>query len=39
LIHVLRIAVSLEIKRLIAYCDSKVVIDQVNKGATSRKTQ
>jgi ribonuclease HI len=31
LIHGLRIAVSLEIKRLISYGDSKVVIDQVNK--------
>jgi ribonuclease HI len=31
LIHGLRIAVSLEIKRLIAYGGSKVVIDQVNK--------
>jgi hypothetical protein len=30
LIHGLRIAVSLGIKRLIAYGDSKVVIDQVN---------
>jgi ribonuclease HI len=31
LIHGLRIVVSLGIKRLIAYGDSKVVIDQVNK--------
>jgi ribonuclease HI len=31
LIHGLRITVSLGIKRLIAYGDSKVVIDQVNK--------
>jgi ribonuclease HI len=31
LIHWLRIAVSLGIKRLIAYGDSKVIIDQVNK--------
>jgi ribonuclease HI len=31
LIHGLRIVVSLGIKRLIAYSDSKVVIDQVNK--------
>jgi ribonuclease HI len=31
LIHGLRIAVSLGIKRLIAYDDPKVVIDQVNK--------
>ena len=31
LIHVLRIAASLSIKRLLAYGDSKVVIQQVNK--------
>jgi ribonuclease HI len=31
LIHGLRIAVSLGIKRLITYGDSKIVIDQVNK--------
>jgi ribonuclease HI len=31
LIHGLRIAVSLGIKRLLAFCDSKVVIEQVNK--------
>jgi hypothetical protein len=37
LIHGLRIADSLEIKRLIAYGDSKVVIDQVNKACDIRK--
>jgi ribonuclease HI len=37
LIHGLRIAVSLGIKRLIAYGDSKVVIDQVNKACDIRK--
>ena len=31
LIHGLRIAASLSIKRLLAYSDSKVVIQQVNK--------
>jgi ribonuclease HI len=31
LIHGLRVAVSLGIKRLLAFGDSKVVIDQVNK--------
>jgi ribonuclease HI len=31
LIHILRIAVSLGIKRLLAFSDSKVVIEQVNK--------
>jgi ribonuclease HI len=38
LIHGLRIAVSLEIKRLIAYGDSKVVIDQVNKACNVKET-
>jgi ribonuclease HI len=33
----MRIAVSLEIKRLIAYGDSKVVIDQVNKACDIKK--
>jgi ribonuclease HI len=37
LIHGLRIAVSLGIKRLIAYGDSKVVIDQVNKACDVKK--
>jgi ribonuclease HI len=37
LIHGLRIAVSLGIKRLIAYGDSKVVIDQVNKAGDVKK--
>jgi ribonuclease HI len=37
LIHGLRIAVSLGIKRLIAYGDSKVVIDQVNKACNIKK--
>jgi ribonuclease HI len=37
LIHGLRIAVSLGIKRLIAYGDSKVVIDQVNKECDVKK--
>jgi ribonuclease HI len=37
LIHGLRIAVSLGIKQLIAYGDSKVVIDQVNKARDIRK--
>jgi ribonuclease HI len=37
LIHGLRIAVSLGIKRLIAYGDSKVVIDQVNKACNVKK--
>jgi hypothetical protein len=37
LIHGLRIADSLGIKRLIAYGDSKVVIDQVNKACDIRK--
>jgi hypothetical protein len=37
LIHGLRIAVSLRIKRLIAYGDSKVVIDQVKKACDIRK--
>jgi ribonuclease HI len=37
LIHGLRIAVSLGIKRLIAYGDSKVVIDQVNKACDINK--
>jgi ribonuclease HI len=37
LIHVLHIAVSLGIKRLIAYDDSKVIINQVNKACDIRK--
>jgi ribonuclease HI len=37
LIHGLHIAVSLGIKRLIAYGDSKVVIDQVNKACDIKK--
>jgi ribonuclease HI len=37
LIHGLHIAVSLGIKRLIAYVDSKVVIDQVNKACGVKK--
>jgi hypothetical protein len=37
LIHGLRIAVSLGIKRLISYGDSKVVIDQVNKACDVKK--
>jgi ribonuclease HI len=37
LIHGLRIAVSLGIKRLIAYGNSKVVIDQVNKARNIKK--
>jgi ribonuclease HI len=37
LIHGLRIAVSLGIKRLIVYGDSKVVIDQVNKACNVKK--
>jgi hypothetical protein len=37
LIHGLRIVVSLEIKRLIAYDDSKVIIDQVNKACDIKK--
>jgi hypothetical protein len=37
LIHGLRIAVSLGIKQLIAYGDSKVVIDQVNKACDIKK--
>jgi ribonuclease HI len=37
LIHGRRIAVSLGIKRLIAYGDSKVVIDQVNKARNVKK--
>jgi hypothetical protein len=37
LIHGMRIAVSLEIKRLIAYGNSKVVIDQVNKACDIKK--
>jgi ribonuclease HI len=37
LIHGRRIAVSLGIKRLIAYGDSKVVIDQVNKACNVKK--
>jgi hypothetical protein len=37
LIHGLRIAVSLRIKRLIAHGDSKVVIDQVNKACDVKK--
>jgi ribonuclease HI len=37
LIHGLRITVSLGIKRLIAYGDSKVVIDQANKACDIKK--
>jgi hypothetical protein len=37
LIHGLRIAVSIGIKRLIAYDDSKVVIDQVNQACDVKK--
>jgi ribonuclease HI len=37
LIHGLHIAVSLKIKRFIAYGDSKVVIDQVNKACDMKK--
>jgi ribonuclease HI len=37
LIHGLCIAVSPRIKRLIAYGDSKVVIDQVNKACDVKK--
>jgi hypothetical protein len=37
LIHGLRIVVSLGIKRLIAYGNSKVVIDQVNKACDIKK--
>jgi ribonuclease HI len=37
LIHGLRIAVSLGIKRLIAYGESKVIIDQVNKACDVKK--
>jgi ribonuclease HI len=37
LIHGLRIAVSLGIKRLITYGDSKVIIDQVNKACDIKK--
>jgi ribonuclease HI len=37
LIHGLRIAISLGIKRLVAYGDSKVVIDQVNKPCDIKK--
>jgi ribonuclease HI len=37
LIHGLRIAVSLGIKRLITYSDSKVIIDQVNKACDIKK--
>jgi ribonuclease HI len=37
LIHGLRIAVSLGSKRLIAYGDSKIVIDQVNKACDIKK--
>jgi ribonuclease HI len=39
LIHGLRIAGSLRIKRLITYGDAKVIFDQVNKAATSRRTR
>jgi ribonuclease HI len=39
LIHGLSIAVSLGIKRLLAFGDSKVVIEQVNKEWTTSKTQ
>jgi probable phosphoglycerate mutase len=37
LINGLRIVVSLEIKRLIAYNNSKVVIDQINKACDVKK--
>jgi hypothetical protein len=37
LIHRLRIAISLRIKRLFTYSDSKVVIDQVNKACDIKK--
>jgi ribonuclease HI len=37
LIHGLHIAISLGIKRLIAYGDSKVIIDQVNKACDVKK--
>jgi ribonuclease HI len=37
LIHGLRIIVSFRIKRLIAYGDSKVIIDQVNKACNVKK--
>jgi ribonuclease HI len=37
LIHGLRITVSIGIKRLIAYGDSKVIIDQVNKACNVKK--
>jgi ribonuclease HI len=37
LIHGLRIAISLGIKRLITYGDSKVIIDQVNKACDMKK--
>jgi ribonuclease HI len=37
LIHGLRVAVSLGIKRLLAYGDSKVVIDHVNKACDVKK--
>jgi ribonuclease HI len=37
LIHGLRIVVSLGIKQLIAYGDSKVVIDQLNKECDVKK--
>jgi ribonuclease HI len=37
LIHGLRIVVSLGIKRIIAYGDSKVIIDQVNKACDVKK--
>jgi ribonuclease HI len=37
LIHGLRIAVSLGIKRLMAYGDSKVIINQVNKACDTKK--
>jgi ribonuclease HI len=37
LIHGLRIAVSLGVKRLIVYGDSKVAIDQVNKACDVKK--
>jgi ribonuclease HI len=39
LIHGLRIAVSLGIKWLIAYGDSKVAINKVSKASTSKRTR
>jgi ribonuclease HI len=39
LIHRLRIAVSFGIKRLLAFGDSKVIIEQVNKEWTASRTR